>query len=109
MTSSKTVGSWLVLFIERAHRAKLRSIDVADLQEKFLILLRLIIRVGPREKLISIIFEVHGDLAEDPTAQMKSVIKVLCRGENDFSLLDISGIQIYRSLHRRKERSEFFL
>src|SRR2546428_11222396 len=100
MTFSKMVDSWRVLLIERAHRSKLRSIDVPDLQEKFLILLRLIIRVSPREKLVRIVLEVHRDLAEDPTAQMKSVIKVLCGGENDFRLLHVAGIQIHRPFHR---------
>ena len=54
---------------------------------------------------------MHGHFAEDPAAQINSVIKVFGRGKNDFGLLDIAGIQVYRAFHRRagwlEERREF--
>src|SRR6266481_1118472 len=101
-----TVGTVLLMGIGRsphildeAHTTKLRSINVPHFQKEFLIFLRLIVRVRPWEELIRIIFEMHRNLAEDAVSQIYSVIKILGRGENDFSLLDIAGIEIHRAFH----------
>jgi len=82
---------------------------VPHLQEKFLIFLRLVIRIRPRKELIGVILEMHRDLTEDAPAQIDSVVKILCGGENDLGLLDIAGIKIYRAFRGLKERRHFLL
>ena len=89
--------------------AKLSSINVSHLEEKFLVFLRLIIWVRPGEKLISIVFEMHRDLTEDPPAQVDSVIKILRRSESDFRLLDITRVEIYWAIYRLVQRDQFLL
>jgi len=34
-----------------------------------------------------------------PSLQIDSVIKILCRGENDFRLLDIARVEVHRAFH----------
>jgi len=62
--------------------------------------------------LICVVFEMHRDFTEHPAAYINSVIKILSRGENDFGLFKVAGIQIDGTLNigvgRSENRCKFF-
>src|SRR5262245_5172490 len=68
--------SMLLFAIEDAHRAELVPQKLTHLQEELLIVLRLVIRVGPREKLVGVVSEMHRDFPEDALAQVDSVVEI---------------------------------
>ena len=68
-----------------------------DAKEEFLIVPGLIIGIGPREELKSIIPEMHGDFSEDPSFEVNSMVEVLRRREDDFGGLNVARIQIDRA------------
>src|SRR5262245_28440726 len=92
-TSSRTARPLRFLSIQNAHRPELRTKNLPHSHEKIQIAFRLIIRVCPREKLICVVLEMHRDLAKHACSQMNSVIKIFCRGKNDFCLLEIARVQ----------------
>ena len=49
--------------------------------------------------MVSVVFEMHCHFAEDPAAQVDSVIKILRGGEDYFCVLDVSGIQVHGAFH----------
>src|SRR5438034_1991887 len=89
----------LFLATEQAHGTQLFSVDAPDGKKKLLVLRRLIIRIGPWEKLKCIVLEMHRHFAEDPSAQVHSVVEILCRGKHHLGVLDIAGIEVERAFH----------
>src|SRR5439155_24364248 len=84
---------------------------MADSKKEFLILLRLIVRIGPGKKLKRIITEMHRHFPKDSPPEINSMVEVLCGGEYHLRVLDVARIQVYRTFHGfglRKTGPEFF-